>query len=246
MKKLLKFILISLIIINISLLIYNFLYYKNSSFIVFDSNNIWKIDNKTKAVSKSKIKRLNYSNAKLYTGDVVQGYFESNGNFNFYDKSISSKYNLSKSLIVIGDSTIKNYTNKFSEKITKKDENLISEFLNNYSLKYKKNSYITKAEINNNVFYSVISSMGVDSSDGYAVIFVSDGSESKLIYKMTSQERKLKSSSLSRIADIDNDDIPEVILLSDIPGSAGNECYSLYKYDLKSNDYKPVINCEEE
>ena len=52
-------------------------------------------------------------------------------------------------------------------------------------------------------------------------------------------------SSLNKIVDLDNDGLEEIILISAFNGSAGNECYNLYKYNTDLKKYENIIDCEE-
>ena len=244
--KLILIALIILIILNIFIVVWNYIYYKNSSFLILDENNIWKIDGSVKKVSKSKMKLLNYSDAKLYNDKIVDGYLINDDYFKFYDKSISSNDDMYNSFIVVGDTNIKNYSSRINSELDEDDKEIITNFLDEYSIDYDEEKTITqKASINEKTIYYIVS-LSTDGTDenGYSVIFIRNNNDTNLIYKTTSSDNKMRISSLNRLIDIDNDGTIEVILLSDIPGSEGNECYSLYKYD--NNSYKPVISCEEE
>lgn len=246
MKKTIIFIsLFVLLSFNIIIIIYNYYSEKNYSYIILDSKNIWQTkDEYTKKISKNRIKKFNYEQAKLYSEKEIDGYFSNEPSFTFYSKNLEEQQNIYSSLIVVGNAKITNYTHLLQNEITKEDENIITRFLSNYSLTFDKDGlYIQKIQLPNNIYlYSVTTYVEYDKE--FSVIFMYQNGTSSLVYKNIENSDGSRYSSLNKIIDINNDGYADIILLSDIPNSGGNECYSLYKYNINVNNFEPVINCE--
>lgn len=244
-KKIIYIIIILLICLNITVFIMNIVS-KNNTYIILDSNNIWKINNnKVKKVSKSNIKKLSYSKAKIYKDTSEDGYFGSINNFKFYNSTLQPEDLISNGFIVIGDKKITNYSVNLKREITEEDVNIIGKFLKENNIDYDADASLSKVIDlpDETKIYSVESlSDGGPSENGYSIIFLYKDKLSTTIYMKTGELKRI--SSLNRVLDINSDGIPEIILLSDTPGNAGEECYSLYK--MESDVYKPIINCEED
>ena len=246
MKKRIIYICLSLLIILNLIVFARNIANKNNTYIILDSNNIWKITNdNVKKVSKNNIKKLSYSQAKIYTDEAENGYFGSINNFKFYNETLQSKNTISNSFIVIGDKKITNYTANLRTRIEENDVNIVGKYLKKNNIDYFVDGALTKAiDLPDEItIYSVESlSDGGPSEDGYSIIFLYKDKKATTIYMKTGELERV--SALNRVLDINSDGIPEIILLSDTPGNAGSECYSLYK--MVSNEYKPIINCEED
>lgn len=234
-----------LIVLNIVAFAMNIISKKNT-YIILDSNNIWKITNdNVKKVQKNTIKKLSYSNAKIYTDNAENGYFGSVNNFKFYNDTLESKSLISNSFIVIGNQKITNYTSNLRTQINEEDVNIIGKYLKKNNIDYDLDRSLSRAIDlpDETTVYSVESlSDGGPSENGYSIIFIYKNKEANTIYLKTGELSR--ASALNRVLDLNSDGIPEIVLLSDTPGNAGDECYSLYK--MVSDEYKPVINCEED
>lgn len=234
-----------LIVLNIVAFAMNIISKKNT-YIILDSNNIWKITNdNVKKVQKNTIKKLSYSNAKIYADNAENGYFGSINNFKFYNDTLESKSLISNAFIVIGNQKIKNYTSNLRTQINEDDVNIIGKYLKKNNIDYDLDRSLSRAIDlpDETTVYSVESlSDGGPSENGYSIIFIYKNKEANTIYLKTGELSR--ASALNRVLDLNSDGIPEIVLLSDTPGNAGDECYSLYK--MVSDEYKPVINCEED
>lgn len=246
-KNILYFLLIVLIFINLYLIISNFVFSRKNSYLIFDSNNVLKIDNNSiKKVNKKIIKRLNYSEIYICQQECEKGYFNDGIYFEVYNNNLEKINLTSESFIKTGKKEIKNFYENSINNINSYDENLISKVLDENNLNYKiTDLFITKIKIDSDINAYSLEPYLTDepSNNNFSLVFISNKTEYEIIYMKKNSSRL---SSLNKVIDINNDDLIEIILLSDMPGSAGNECYSLYQYNKSNNKYKPVINCEVE
>lgn len=244
MKRILWFLIIVAIVLNIIYFIYDSSLF-SKSYIIFDKKNIWELDGTdVKKVSENKIKKLNNSNAKLYNEDENDGFLYSVEGIRFYNSNYE-KMNHLNSVIVVGDKTIKNYTYLLTDDMEESDIKQISDYLKSQKIDFNKSEVrVNKINLNNDKTIYDIQSLSpqITGKGRYSAILMSDNNEITPIYENYSP--KSRTSSLARVIDIDNDNIEELVLLSDIYNSGNQECYSLYQY--KNGEYKPVINCEEE
>ena len=244
MKQKIIYISLSLLIILNVLVFIISLFEKNNTYMILDTKTVWKINKgKVTKVSTNKIKKLNYANAKFYSDTSEEGYFGSDNNFKFYTDLLEQKETLSNGFIVVGNQKVSNY--KRRDTLYEKDINIIGKFLKKQDINYDPDATLTRVfdVPNDTSVYSVESlSDGGPSEDGYSIVFYVSDDISEVIYLKQSESKRV--SALNKVIDLDNDMIPEIVLLSDVPGSAGNECYSLYKYN--NAKYEPIIKCEEE
>ena len=245
-KGFIYFILMFLILSNIIIVVYDYLN-KDNSYIILNEKNIWSIKDQTiKKISKTKLKKLNYSTSKLYDKEEIDGYITISNGLKFYDTTLSEK-NLQDGLIVVGNKKIKNYTYLISTKIDKEEIKNINKYFLENNIDFDESEVIIK-KINlsdNRLLYDIQSlSAEMTGKNGYSVILLKEDDEITAIYE--NFELVSRSSSLDKVIDINNDGKEDLILLSDIHGSANNECYSLYIYNNKNTSFDPVINCEEE
>lgn len=248
MKKIiLNLLIILLIIINIGIIWLDYYSSKNYSYIILNKNNIWKVDNnKINKINNKNVKKLNYSKIKIYDDSETNGYINNSNYFEIYNDSYE-KLNVSPTTFIVkGDIQIKNYSKKIINNISLEDQEIIKKVLKDNDFNYDVNQlFVIKFKLNNNrIAYSITPySTGGVSEESFSLIFISDNKNYEIIYK---NKETTRMSSLDKIIDINNDNKLEIILLSDVPGSAGNECYSLYEYNEKSGKYEPTIDCEGE
>lgn len=245
-KSFIYFILVILIILNIAVLIVDY-FNKDNSYIILDQRNIWSLKGETvKKISDNNLKKLNYSTAKLYNKDEYDGYFTASEGLRFYDATLSEQ-SLQDALIVIGNKKVNNYTYLVNTDITKEDEKSIKRYFIENNIEFDvSNVLIKKIELSDNrILYDIQSlSAEMTGENGYSVILLKEDDKITSIYE--NFELVARSSSLNKVVDINNDGKEDLILLSDVHGSANGECYSLYMYNNKNNFFDPVINCEEE
>ena len=243
-KKILYTILICFIIFNLFIFIYNYINH-NNTYIILNKSSIWKINNnKVTKVNKKEFNKLNYSNAKLYRSDKtdVDGYIDNK--FNFFKNDMGQIQDTYYDLYVVGDAPLKNYTYLLLEEneITDNDKQIVSNFIktNNFQIS---DYEIKKMNLSNDItIYSVYKLNKSNPLDTKSYIFYYQDNIPNIIYE--SNDKMSRKSYINKIVDINNDGYLDLILLSDIYNSAGNECYSLYMYE--DNTFKPVINCEED
>lgn len=248
MKKfLLYFLIIILIIINLYLICFDIYSSRKHSYIIFDNNNILKIDDKRiKKIDSKNLKKINYSNVEVCDDFCISGYINNGEYLEVYNENYEKIYLSPTSFIKKGKVEIENYSQKSINNISADDEILISKILYENNIEYNiEDLFITKIKINDiSSAYSLEPySTGGPSNNNFSLIFVSNESEYEIIYMKKNSSRL---STLDKVIDINKDNLIEIILLSDVPGSAGNECYSLYQFNKETNKYEPVINCEEE
>lgn len=248
MKKNKKYILlIVLLFLNIGFIIYNLS--ENSTYIILDSDNIWQISNqKIKPVSKNKIKKYSFSEAYLYNKDKIKGYLSSNNSISFYNADMNKEKISSDSLIVVGDSKIKNYSYLLTDKIIESDLKVLGDFLKSNSLQYDIDDlYVQKAILSKNtILYSVQTRVNREYiKDDYSIIFVSTNKSNQTIYKKINSKDD-RYSSVYKLIDVDNNGYADIILLSGITNNGGKQCYSLYTYNKSNEKYNKTIDCEEE
>ena len=245
-KKIFIFVIIILILINLCY-IYISVSDNKKSYLILDCQNVWKYNGeKIKKLSKKELKKLSFSDVIKYGNETEKGYYDFSTR-RFYDSNYERKYFKVSDVIVKGPLKIKNYSYNISSNLTEDDKEEISNFLLENGKEFDlEKLYINKATLNGGVLYFVTPYAGTDIIN-YSLIFVVDKSGStKVIYnKSISENGNPRLSSLNKIIDLDNDGQEEIILISDIKGSAGNECYSLYKYDSDVQNYKNIIDCEE-
>lgn len=246
-KRIIYIILALLILLNIIFFVLNNIE-KNNTYIILDSKNIWKLysNGSIKKVDKNKIKKVSYSEAKLYSNDIEDGYFGSVQDYKFYNKSLNTILGKNNSFIVVGNNKIVNYSGNMVYG-TDADTKIIINYFKKINKKY--NLYATETKIvhidDSKKIYSIVTREdGGPSDDPISVIFLYNNGATTPIYQNNKNNKKV--STLDRVLDLDNDAIPEIVLLSGQTGYAGNECYSLYKYNKTANQYKPVIKCKEE
>lgn len=248
MKKfLLYFLIIVLIVINLYLICFDVYSSIKHSYIIFDNNNILKIDDKRiKKIDSKNLKKINYSNVEICDDFCISGYINNDEYLEVYNENYEKIYLSPTSFIKKGEVEIENYSQKSINNITTDDEILISKILYENNIEYNiEDLFITKIKINDrSSAYSLEPySTGGPSNNNLSLIFVSNESEYEIIYMKKNSPRL---STLNKVMDINKDNLIEIILLSDVPGSAGNECYSLYQFNKETNKYEPIINCEEE
>ena len=244
-NKLIKIVFI-LVFVNIIFYVINF-FQDKSVYIVFDDKNIWKIKDGYASKSSSNVmKKIYYSNAVLYSNEKNEGYFGGSEKFRFYSKNLQELLRTPNSYIVVGNYDFKNNIS-ISETLTKEDENIIKKYLldnninNNLDNSTKKVIYLND---NSRIYSSTAIYDGKTIMNTYSVIFQYKDNSYSTIYLNNGEKPRI--STLNNTINLDGDNNPELILYSDILGSAGNECYSLYKINSLSNKYEPIINCEEE
>lgn len=249
MKKILTiFLMVILVILNCTLSIIFIISEYNYSFLIIDENNVWRYsDSGIKKINKSQIKRLSYENVKIYSDIVVDGYYDYS-NAKLYNLNLE-KIDFSSNVVVNkGNNTIKNYSNKITNNIDINDEFYINNLLQSLNKTEKiKDLIIFKLQISDeNILYSISPSSSNIDDDSYSIIFLNSNGINNIIYNKTKNNNKdYRLSSLNKVIDLYNNGNIDIILLSDISGSAGNECYSLYEYNLKNNKYEKIIDCEE-
>lgn len=249
MKKRLSIaILIILIILNIIFFIYDSFIQNKFSYIILDKNNVWRVNNDdVKYIDKKKIKRISFDKIRIYGDEEFSGYYDTKNNI-IYNDSLESIPFSEKLILTKGDINIKNYSFNINSNITEQDELIVLDVLKREEKNESINElFISKIAIGTKVIYSVVpyEPSSFENKGAYSIIFVYENNESKIIYnKTTSQTKDNRLSSLNRVVDLDNDSIVEIILISDIPGSSGNECYSLYKYNNDTDNYESIIDCE--
>lgn len=246
-KSLLYCLMIVSIFVSLYFVVFNFYSLKNYSYMIFDKNNIWRIkDNKIEKISSKNLRKINFSELDICNQKCEKGYINNKEYFEVYNDNLE-KINLSSEyLIKKGRIEIKNYYEKKYNDIGENDKILILKVLKENNLDYKiDNLFITKISIDNNrSAYSLEPYLTDESSENsFSLVFISDKFEYEIIYMKKNASRL---SSLNKVIDINNDNLLEVILLSDVPGSAGNECYSLYQYNKLNSKYVPIIDCEGE
>ena len=244
-NKGLYFVIVILIVLNIIVIINN-IQKDKKNYIILDSNNVWSIsDKKVTKVSKASIKRMNYASAKLY-GDEgsIDGYFTYDNGMKFYDKAYSNEMKLN-SLIVVGNMKLKNYTNLLTTNIKDEDIKIVKSYFDINNRDFDKDEVvIQKAKINKDSVIYNIQTLSAEQigNNGFSVVLLYKNGKYNAIYENYST--KGRKSSLSKILDINNDKNIEFIFLSDVYGSAKQECYSLYEYNENDNSYIPSIDCE--
>ena len=98
----------------------------------------------------------------------------------------------------------------------------------------------------NEILYSISPLESNIDDDSYSVVFINSNGVNNVIYNKSRNDNKdYRLSSLNRVIDMNNDGNLEIILLSDIAGSAGNECYSLYQFNSIKQKYESIIDCED-
>ncbi len=248
MKKRFLFIILILIgiFLNIFFIIRN-INIDNSSYMILDDKNIWKIDNySVKKVSKSIIKKINNSSAKLYSNQDINGIVSTSNIIKFYNSSFQEE-KTTNSIIVVGDATIVNKTYLINTEMNNSDIQIINRYINLKSLDFNISELvIKKISLNNkNTLYS-IQSLSAEriGKNGFSSIILYSNDSITSIYENFSSDYRV--STLDKVVDINNDGNEDLILLSDVHNSSGYECYSLYQFNSNSNKYEPIINCEEE
>ena len=246
MKKIFApLLLIFLILINFFFIFKSF-YNNKISYFILDYNNVWKYDGKkVRKVNKRNLPKISFSTITKYGVEPEKGYLDFSKKI-FYNKDFEeSKFNV-KDIAVKGLSTVKNYSYEITTNIPSDDKRIISSILsaNDKETEFDK-LYINKAILNKGTLYFI--TPYIDSGiKGYSFVFlVSNGKVQKIYDKDLSNSKTHRLSSLNKIVDLDNDGLEEIILISEINGSAGNECYNLYKYNQVLKKYEKVIDCEE-
>lgn len=245
-KIIISIILTILILINIYFFVASIIE-KDYSYIIFDQKNIWQYDEKTiKKVNQKKLKKLSYEKVKIYDDTTKFGYYDNDNNI-LYDENYEKEIFSFNSFLVSGSLEINDYSLNLSTDVTNSDKEIIQKvLLQNGKNEKIENLSILKLIYESRTFYSVTLDSQNLSNDGnqiFSMIFEVNNDEVNLIYNKY-KGAGLRLSYLSKVIDIDNDNELEIILLSDIDGSGGNECYSLYKYNKNSMEYEPVIDCE--
>ena len=240
MKK--KILLIILIFLSLFYISYLKINVKDNKYIILNNKNIWQIKNdKILKVNSNIINTLNYKKSKLYiNNEIIKGYMKLDSNeLYFYDQSFYKRSFLSNSIITINKE--ENYKLFLSEmNLSESDKTIINNYFKEKSENFDIDQlFLKKITINeNHKIYSV--STLEESEENYTYIFAYYNNEFIDIYNNFTNNR---SSNIHFAIDINNDDNYDLVLFSDIPGSAGNECFSLYIFD--GSQYKAIINCEE-
>ena len=253
LKKIIYIILVILLFFNIILFINNFVD-NDSSYIILKSDSIIKINKNNISMYRKNYKKLNYSSAKLYKNDeVIDGYIKVDDSaalgyttVNFYKRSLETE-DTNNSIIVVGDMKLKNYTDLISKSITKEDSKIISNYVKENSIgKINDLTQASVTNLNNRKIYTVRNYNFNEKDNNFSVIFLKENENYQLIYKSIGEKVLKRSSKLSKIIDLNNDNNADLILESAPFGTDVDFCYSVYVFDKSSNKYKPVINCEEE
>ena len=246
-KYLTRFTIVILVILNFVFCVLLMFEKNKYSFLILDKNTIWKYsDTEIKKVNKNRINRLSYEKVKIYCDNTLDGYYDSRNN-KIYD-SYLEEMEFSPTLIINkGNNKIKNYSYNITTDIDETDKKNINDALESSGREEKiDNLLVFKLKISTTeILYSISPlNLGID-DDSYSIIFINSEGLNKIIYnKSKSNNKDYRLSSLNRVIDINNDGHVEIILLSDIAGSAGNECYSLYQFNSKNQKYESVIDCE--
>lgn len=247
-KYLTRLILIVLISLNLIFLILSHIQENKYSFLILDQDTIWKYSNKdVKQINKSKIKKLSYEKVKIYSENVFDGYYDVNNNkiYNSYLEPIAFSSN---TIINKGINKIQNYSYNITTDINKEDEKNIIDILESIGIQAEiQNLSSLKYQISENeILYSISPLESNIDDDSYSVVFINSNGVNNVIYNKSRNDNKdYRLSSLNRVIDMNNDGNLEIILLSDIAGSAGNECYSLYQFNSIKQKYESIIDCED-
>lgn len=247
-KYLTRLILIVLISLNLIFLILSHIQENTYSFLILDQDTIWKYSTKdVKQINKSKIKKLSYEKVKIYSENVFDGYYDVNNNkiYNSYLEPIAFSSN---TIINKGTNKIQNYSYNITTAINKEDEKNIIDVLESIGIQAEiQNLSSLKYQISENeILYSITPLESNIDDDSYSVVFINSNGINNVIYNKSRNDNKdYRLSSLNRVIDMNNDGNLEIILLSDIAGSAGNECYSLYQFNSIKQKYESIIDCED-
>lgn len=247
-KYLTRLILIVLISLNLIFLILSHIQENTYSFLILDQDTIWKYSTKdVKQINKSKIKKLSYEKVKIYSENVFDGYYDVNNNkiYNSYLEPIAFSSN---TIINKGTNKIQNYSYNITTDINKEDEKNIIDVLESIGIQAEiQNLSSLKYQISENeILYSITPLESNIDDDSYSVVFINSNGINNVIYNKSRNDNKdYRLSSLNRVIDMNNDGNLEIILLSDIAGSAGNECYSLYQFNSIKQKYESIIDCED-
>ena len=247
-KYLTRLILIVLISLNLIFLILSHIQENTYSFLILDQDTIWKYSTKdVKQINKSKIKKLSYEKVKIYSENVFDGYYDVNNNkiYNSYLEPIAFSSN---TIINKGTNKIQNYSYNITTDINKEDEKNIIDILESIGIQAEiQNLSSFKYQISENeILYSISPLESNIDDDSYSVVFINSNGVNNVIYNKSRNDNKdYRLSSLNRVIDMNNDGNLEIILLSDIAGSAGNECYSLYQFNSIKQKYESIIDCED-
>ena len=244
-KKIISLLLIFFVLINFYFIFKSF-YDNKITYFILDYNNVWKYDGKkVEKINKRILKKFSFSNITKYGLSNETGYFDFDEK-SFYNEAYEKSGFNTKDIAVKGPSNVQNYSYEITTNLTSDDKRIISGVLSDNDKKAEFDKlYINKAILNKGTLYFIMpyNDTGLE---GYSLVFlVNNGQVQKIYNKNLFGSKTGRLSSLNKIVDLDNDGLEEIILISEINGSAGNECYNLYKYNTDLKKYENIIDCEE-
>ena len=226
--------------------------FDNSSYIVFETGDVIKVNKNNINVYKN-TKKINYSNAKLYKDNKkTNGYLEFSSNednniVKFYSEKMKEE-KTNNSFIVVGKAEIKDYSYLIKNDTTEEDTKLIRNYLKDNSLPSINDlTTINKAIVDDKTFYEIRNYYyDKTGKNNLALILLKQDDDIKQIYVKEGKNVLKRSSKLSKIIDLNGDNEFELILQSAPFGTDSEYCNSVYMFDKSKGEYKPIINCEGE